>query len=378
MGNPGKLVPTIAEHLLSPNESFEQYVRKFEITLGKNLSEKIPIYLDTKYWILLRDSGHKNGHHQSKTLLALLKRGVEKGKVFCPISEATFVEVMRQKSQFSREETAKLMDQLSLGVSIVGLKERVHIEIDAFIRSTNGLPQRYLPKQLIWRKLSYVLGMQRMPKAVINPAMDEAIQKAFFDYMCSLSLSYMIEMIGDEMLSEEGLQKNFVTRMNHNIARHSDDLRSFSQAYDAEVSGIVDYFGGMALDVIQAIVREQGITPSGLATDDQGVRENLWKNLLRIALVRDKATKLLPALNIQACLHASLRWDKNRAFKTNDLWDFSHASAALGYCDAFFTEKSLHTMITQKHVQLDKVYNCRIESNMDEVIECMLELLKST
>ena len=325
----------------------------------------------------MRDADQQKGTLKSKHLLALLKRGVEEGIIFCPISEAVFIEVMRQDSQFSREETAKLVDKLSLGVAIVGMEERVYVEIDALIRSTSGLPQRYLPEQLVWRKLSYVLGVQRMPNAAIDPGLDEAVQKAFFDHMCSRPLSDIIDRVSGAIPGAEYRQK-FVTKMNYDIARHSDDLRSFSQAYDAEVRGIVDQLGGIALDVIQTISREQGITPNERATNDQRARENRWKNLLHIALVRDKARKLLPTLNIHANLYASLRWDKKRKFKANDLWDLSHATSALGYCDAFFTEKSLHTMVTQKHIQLDKIYNCRIESNIDKAIECMLELLVST
>ena len=345
--------------------------------MGRGLSEKTSIYLDTRYWILLRDADHQKGSPQLKKLLDLLKQGVEESKVFCPIGEAVFIEVMRQESQVSREETAKLVDQLSLGMAIVGIEERVYVEIDAFIRSTSGLPQRYRREQLVWRKLSYVLGIQRMPRAVIDPAMDAAVQKAFFDHMCSTSLRDMIETISDTMLRAED-REQFVTKMNYDIARHSDDLRSFRQTYDTEVRGIVDHLGGIALDVLETIVREQGIMPSERATNDQRARENRWKSLLHIALVCDKAKKLLPTLNIQANLYASLRWNKGRKFKANDLWDFSHASAALGYCDAFFTERSLHTMVTQKHVELDKVYNCRVESNVDQVIGYMLELLKST
>ena len=370
-------MPSIAEHLLSPNESFEQYVRNAEVNFGRSLLEKTSIYLDTKYWILLRDADHQEGFHQSKKLLALLKRGVEEGKVFCPISEALFIEIMRQECQFSREETAKLVDELSLGMAIVGIEERVHVEIDAFIRSTSGLPQRYLPEQLVWRKLSYVLGIQRMPKAAIDLAMGVALQKAFFDHMCSTPLRDMIETISDTMCRAED-RHQFVTKMNDDIARHSEELRSFPQAYDAEVRGIVDHLGGIALDVLQTIVGEQGIVPSEGASNDQRARENRWKNLLHIALVRDKARKLLPTLNIPANLYASLRWNKGRMFKANDLWDFSHATAALGYCDAFFTERSLHTMVAQQHVELDKLYNCRIESNVDQAIGYMLQLVKST
>ena len=320
-------------------------------------------------------ANQKRGSIQSKTLLGLLERGVRDDKIFCPISAAVFIEIMRQESQSSRIETANLVDQLSLGIAFIGLEERIHVEIGDFIRSTVGLYRSHLPEHLVWRKLGYVFGVHRMPSGVLDPATDVAVQKAFFDHMSSMSLRDMMEAVGNTTWPEEDRQL-FVTRMNRGIVVHSDELRSFQQAYDAEVRGIVDDLGGVVVDVLQSIVRDQGVASGEMGSDDRSATENRWKNVLHIALTRNKARKLLPTVNIQASLYGSLRWNKGRNFRANDLWDFSHATAALGYCDAFFTESSLHTMVTQRHVALDKLYECRVASSVDDAIVCIMELLE--
>ena len=45
-----------------------------------------------------------------------------------------------------------------------------------------------------------------------------------------------------------------------------------------------------------------------------------------------------------------------------------HAAAALVYCDAFFTERSLATMITQRHVALDLFYDCFVTDDPDQAV----------
>src|SRR6266436_4161094 len=67
------------------------------------------------------------------------------------------------------------------------------------------------------------------------------------------------------------------------------------------------------------------------------------------------ARRILRTLHIHASLHASVRWNKSRKLKPNDILDFHHAAAALAYCDAFFTERSVRNIATQHHIALDKL-----------------------
>ena len=70
----------------------------------------------------------------------------------------------------------------------------------------------------------------------------------------------------------------------------------------------------------------------------------------------------------QTCLYAAVRWNKKQQLEANDFFDFHHASAALGYCDALFTEKGLRAMVTRSDLGLDKRFNCFVTSKAEEAI----------
>ncbi|EAB6718436.1 hypothetical protein DUP91_29430, partial [Salmonella enterica subsp. enterica] len=94
-----------------------------------------------------------------------------------------------------------------------------------------------------------------------------------------------------------------------------------------------------------------------------------FKRAVSTSLRRHRGSETLRTTHILASLHASLRWNKQQKLKGNDLWDFRHATAALAYCDAFFTEKPLKNMVTQSHVALDKLYDCRVIASVEDAVE---------
>ena len=360
----------------SPHISFSEHVRHSRIRLGKELAAKRAIYLDTKYWILLRDANSNDAKAAPTRLLRILRRGVADGKIFCPISEAVFVELFKQQSLQSRIKTATLIDELSLGVSIVGLQDRVFAEIEYLMRSSSDSPAPEPLEHLVWQKLGYVLGVPFIENALVDPATDLAIQKSFFDHLSSMPLREMVHKIRDEHLRNRD-QRDFVANMNKGITSHADELHSFPQAYVAEARGIVNELGGIAFDVLKLVATDHGISADQLASADRAAGENRWKNLLLFALERNRARDVLRTLHVSASLYASLRWNKGRQFRANDLWDFSHASAALAYCDAFFTERSLRTMVTERHIALDKLYACHVSSDESDAISFLSGIVES-
>ena len=367
---------TIGEHLKSPHVSFLEHVRESELHLGESIAHREPIYLDTKFWILMRDANQGKDRSNAIALLALLKQAVKEGKVFCPISSALFVELMRQDSLRSRIETAKTIDDLSLGITIVGFEERISVEIDHLIRSTANLNTHASIHHTVWRKLGYVLGIENVQNAAPDPKIDLAVQKAFFDHICRMSLQGIIETIGKKWTFVEN-RTQFASRMNEQIAEHAQELRSFKQAYDAEVRGVVDDVSDITLDVVRSIVRENRRRITKMDYGQQREAHNRWKNLIHLVLVQDKARHFLPTLHIRSSLYASLRWNKGRKFRPSDLWDFSHAEVGLGYCSAFFTDKSLHSMITEKHLGLDALYECHVGSSVEHAIEHVSGILRA-
>ncbi len=355
----------IDDHLLAPNISIDEYARQSQIQLGRDLSEKRAVYLDTKYWILLREANQKEEMEKAAMLLKLLRAGVSRDLLFCPISEAVFIELMKQSDTSSRLATAKLIDELSLGVTLIREEERIFTEIEYLMLSSLKRNNLQPLDDLIWCKLSYVLGFQHPTNPMFDASTDLAIQKAFFDHMCTIPLHEMVRLIGGHEFPGTNLG-NIAAALNNGNDAHSDELRSFKQAYDAEAKGLVDQFGCMAVDVMMSLVREQDSAIAPSAMDERGASENWWKNLLFFALERNRARDVLRTINILASLHASLRWNKGRRYRNNDLLDFHHAAAALAYCDAFLTERSLSTMITER--ALDKIYQCHVAWTEDDAI----------
>ena len=296
-----------------------------------------------------------------------MRQAVDANRIFCPISPAVFVELLRQDSMASRLATADMIDQLSKGCTIINTDERIRIEIEDFIYCMADFPRPHAPKTLVWRKLGYVLGVQNITDPMFDPEKDLAIQKAFFDHGWTPSLRNMIETIS-ETLPPEKDQREFVAKMNSGISDNSDRLYSFKQVYKDEVRGRVEEHGGVAFETARVILDNLGFASEEVDPDDRKTFEKLWRNLLCHALVKRNQTQLLPTIHIQASLWASLRWNKGRKYRANDLYDFMHAAAALAYCDALFTERSLHTMVVREHVALGELYQCHVASSEDDAI----------
>lgn len=272
----------------------------------------------------------------------------------------------------SRLATTKLIDELSLGVILIESQLRINTEICYFLHKY-GEKVLHPLEHLVWCKLSYVLGFMHPTSKIFDAETELAVQKAFFDRMWDISLTEMVGMIDTSALADTIDFGAIADELNEGIAAHAIELRSFKQAYVAEVRGIIDSVGGVTMNIVEETARKEGLAINNLPMNDQQKYENMYKNLLAIALERAKARDVLRTLHIHSCLRASIRWNKGRKIEANDLYDFNHAAAALAYCDAFFTERSLQTLITQPHVALDKLYNCRVIAAVEEAVGYMNE-----
>ncbi|MDH6268846.1 hypothetical protein M2360_004265 [Rhizobium sp. SG_E_25_P2] len=366
-------MPTITDHLLNPGLSTDQYVNGRNIALGQEISTRRPVYLDTKFWIILRDTDRGAGNPESATLLALLRKGVGEGLLFCPISEDIFVELMKQQDDASRLATASLVDELSLGVTLVPQNVRMATEVTYFMYATTGTPNLHPLNHLIWCKLSYVLGILHPTNTIFDSGTERAIQKAFFDHMSTIPLREIVTRIGEIEIPGTDLTE-VANKLNAGNFAHKDEIQSYEQSYSAEVRGVVDLMGDAIHQATMMLAESRGIVLNERTAEQKRVAENGFKNLLAISLERNKSRDTLRTIHILASLHASVRWNKGRKLKGNDFFDFHHAAAAIAYCDAFFTERSLRTTITQSHLSLDKLYGCFVTSEASDAISWLRDL----
>lgn len=327
-----------------------------------------------RYWILLRSAASGAGSQEIQELLRLLRDGVARGRFFCPISESVFIELMKQSDRASRKATATLIDELSTGVTLIIPEQRVATELAYFLYKYSGVADLHPLKHLVWTKLSYVLGTLHPSQTPFDSATELAVQKAFFDHLWTIPLETMVATIGDQPLPTDGMREASEA-MNAGITEHADEVRSFQQAYSAEIHGVVDVTCDAVPDIVMSIARAQAIALDQPTSEQRASTLSMFKNLIAAALEKGKARNELSSIHIYASLHASLHWNKGRKLRANDLYDFQHAIAALGYANLFLTENPLRVMVTDRHLALDELYGCQVASDIEAAIAAAKAML---
>lgn len=346
-------------HRARPKVSLDDHVYQKRIELGKEVSKKYRVYLDLRFWILLRDVElRKNKEQELKELLSKLKHLVDNEKCICPISESVFIEVMKQSDPVTRLATSKLIDRLSKGVSLITHPQRISQELCNAVYSQAGADDIYPIDALVWIKLSYVLGETHPYEKPFGAEEELVVQKSFFDHMWNISLTEMMGYLDYELWDQSNWQAT-ADSLNAGNKKHANGLKSFTKVYRTEFEGGLSLFK----DELIALLKE--VDKAGYK-DFEKEAESLTKNE-RFS----KFSKSVRTLHIGACCHAAVRWDQKRQLTSNDLLDFHHAEAAIGYCNLFLTEKPLKTLLSQRHLELASDYPCTVVSTATDGLEVL-------
>ena len=347
--------------------SYKAYVQQKRLALMRSLVGKSPIYLDLKFWIDLLGARDATSGVFSE-LLELLRRGVRLGRLFCPISESVLHEVQKQSDPITRQATAELIDELSLGVSLMSLEELVSAEMAHLILTKTGLGTISPADRFAFSKIGAVAAYAGPPEFPESPMKRRMIQKAYFDMIWNMSLANLLDTLGDQSSKPKPWAK-LASDLNATNKENAAEITSFDALYADEARGALDGLQGAALRVVDEIVQEAtGRSPSR-RPEDEAVASRLWAGILSAALVNGQARDLLPTLHVHASLHAMVRWDKNRKFKPNDFYDFHHAAGALGHCEVFFTEGPLRSLITAGPCKLAQTFGREVATTAPEAIQ---------
>lgn len=353
--DPNRVAATLEQHQREPTITPDQHIRRLMIDLGKSIAEKRKIYLDTRYWIFLRDAAMdrpKLPLHSS--LLQRLRALVAEGIALCPISDVMFAELLKQSDSATRLATACVVDELSSGVALSMADQRVGTEFALFLHEFGASTEVHPIDHLVWTKHCFVWGEHYPSETPFSPEMERALQKAFIDHLWSMSLEQMVRMIGAAELPQKADFEETARRLNAGNRDHQHELRTFPQLVVAELAGVVDLYKERLADIVDEMHEQQVGSRRTLSPEERRGAESLLRNAiinlyrLRPALMAKRA----PTLYVGAKCHAAVRWNRGKNLTANDLMDFHHAAAALGYCDAFFTDNPLKILLTQNHVQL--------------------------
>ena len=354
-------------HRASPHVSFIEHVRESQTALANSLKSRKAVYLDTKYWIILRNAAMGDvARVDGGRLLSRLRALASTGFAFCPISESSFAELFKQRDPITRRATAAMIDELSMGVTLVPFYDRIPLELQYLIERGMNYEQARHPSGLVWLKLPYALGLVHQTETPFDAATELMLQKGFFDYLWTVSMTDIVDQIG-EARQHDDMFDALAKRLSGEVDEHADELKSFGQAYEAEAAAADIYATTAAHMSSDLVERVEGRRMERNGPPWEGLIA-FWANFLPKALQTDRGRELLPTLHIHTSLHASVRWNKGQRFKANHFYDFHHAQAALAYCDVFLTEQPLKAMVTANHVALDKLYGCDVAATIEEAL----------
>ncbi len=320
--DPTAVAASIDAHRAHPEVDLRRHSRNRQIELARSLQGRRAIYLDLKFWIGLRDAeAVSHTPHPYHDLLAALRRAVAESRAFCPISDGCFLEVFKQSDPATRRKTAALIDELSLGVTIIPFDLRVGTEIAHLLHAART-PKPVCPlDQLVWTKLSYALDYFSPPVGMFDEHTGRAIEKAFFDHMWTVPLVEIEQRIGDAMSTKDpGHHERLAHTLNQGVAEHASDIKSFKQAYEHELVGVMDLYASRAVDILCNMAPPSMGPRPAEDTEEYRSIERHCLGLLVAAMNTDRGKATLRTLHIETSIHAAVRWNKGQKFKANDFF----------------------------------------------------------
>lgn len=335
------------------------------VELGEWVTARDRIYLDKCFWIHLRAARMlAPSPRGASDLLDALIAGVSAGQLVCPISDALFLELMKQSDPATRVATARLIDELSCGITLSPEPTRVATEVAHFLYANAGHGVHPL-EHLVWTKVPYILGVQHPITAALPDGEQLIIQKVFFDHLWEVSLSTMVEIIGNAS-PPASPYVDIADRLNRDNAAHAPSMKSFAQVFRDEINGVLELAAPIAADVLHDMaVKALGPDIQSSAEEREDITRQCL-GLLRAAVRKPGGRWALRTLHVGALLHAALRWNRTQKLDANDLFDFHHAGAALGYCDALMTDGPMHALLKQRHLAIERDFPCQVMSSVEE------------
>jgi hypothetical protein len=334
-----------------------QHLSNIKLEIGQSITFKTKIYLDTNYWLKIRDCKTD----KDKLLYNQLIKLVEAEKVILPISEITFWEILKQSDLSSLKQSALIIDKLSKGISIACEKDRQRLEFLNFVKGNLGKPKNNL-NEMVWTKISLIILLPFFLKD--DPDM---LNAGFINFLSDISFENIINQLEATSNLKPFYHKDDIRALNYGKEKYIHENKSFHQMYLSELGGYLQEFE----KDLNSYFEEFYFNETGNKVTDrerQSINYKSWKNMIYNFSKLKKLDDELPSYRLFPEMNAVARWNKDRKYKDgNDTFDFLHVSSALPYFDYFFTERELSTMIKQR--KLDEIYNCKVSSNIDEILE---------
>ena len=337
--------------------SVDEYIVKYKIQVDRGMTATKAVYLDTNYWIWLRDAELGKGTAAGIALLDRLRLLVAARKIICVIHLTSMLEIAKQIENSARASSA-IVDELTEHIALAPTAELDALEIGNYIRFKSDTTQTSPPLQ--WTCVGQIAhsglsGENVLPASLGNDR--HAVLKSAADALWNQGLSDFFEAFDWD--TKRRLQANLDVETLSKVEErkktrpHSGNLRKTCEAeFEAIVKNHVKVF---------EVELRKLLGPIGAATLGANI-PLAAQGLVQNAVTDYRAGSIgshLAGFVIRTELYSMYECDPTHTLSSNDWQDWQHASAALPYCDLFLTEKRLAHQVT-KMLNLDTKYGCRV------------------
>lgn len=357
-------------HENNPDMPPWEYDQNYRRVLFNGISGGRKLFLDTNFWVWLRDAD-PNGTDDKATLLRRLREGTRARQMTCVLHVGSFMEFAKQKNPTLLKAIAEIADELCEGVCLASRDEQRFVEAGELVSETFGAD--FHGDYGRWTHVGQMFR-STYPKSdlPISKLAERVIDKCLIDAAHTASLSRILQDIG-------GDASGFAFKIEDSTIAAVEALRASNQAKGirrlrARVDSFCEilqkeYFRPLWFHTQTFLLRD-GVEPSEAELRTL-VGEMIEKSIGRFN-TRSLGRHLASAAIIAELYSLYEAGDLKRRLKSNDWVDWDHAASALPHCDAFFCERHLAALLNQSG-GCANWYGCRVAGSVEAALRVLDE-----
>ncbi|WP_320122988.1 hypothetical protein [uncultured Sphaerochaeta sp.] len=220
----------------------ELYLKKME-QLDNTVSGKTKIYLEMNYWNYMRDCMFGNETDQRyKKIFSLILKGIESGRILCPVSSIVFFETLKQSGTANGWKTVQTLELLSKNVSTVYYDVLPGLTFFLPFSKILGLDLPF-SKCPIWTHPYFSLSPKEDIRDQLHPlasftVQPEQVALSFTEFMWNISITKLFEEISKKPIDSPIFDFAPIYTAN---SQHKEDFKSFDEVLKKEREGCLNY-----------------------------------------------------------------------------------------------------------------------------------------
>ena len=334
------------------------------------------IYLDLKHWIALSQalSGHLNGE-EHKEVLAVILRAVESQTAWFPISDSTYVELLKIRTYNQHRDLRATIEQIS---KYIVIKPRFIIamhEVEAVLdRLIGPNPKPINTMDYLGCGIETMFGIDFRIKSSSGEDVTDAVRASYpggpqaYDSKMTAGMLGLNRQIIDGPSPAEEL----------GLRELGWNPEAVLQTYQRETGDDIEL--SRQLDFEPARRRDPVLLRDVISAQELYFKTNtiLWRGIHErgIASIDDvfpeledtrQALDSMPSFDVEVTLKTSLHRNPNHRWKNNHIHDINALASTIPYCDVVMTDKEMVSHVTRNG--LDKRYNTVVLAQLSELSE---------